>query len=242
MRWKKSDGAKIEIEFDEIINPLEPKNTVKPIWNPDVVTISSDSSTYTRGLRFLVNKDISAVQLGCYNNAETEVKMHLWDCATSQKLTEVTFTTKADGWSYVDIEAVQLKAGKEYVVSINTPVNGNTTYSYSMGSDLFNNVTPKGYYYNGSVDTYPSSSYSSSYLPGVDLRFAYLDKTCGNDGAFKIEVPEYDFVPGGTIGTVEKKVSVVSNKVGVDVLVDFSDGTLNDLENTNGVLALEVIE
>lgn len=242
MRWKKSDGAKIEIEFDEIINPLEAKDTVKPIWNVDTVTVSSDSSAYTRGLRFLVNKDITAVQLGCYSNAETEVKMHLWDCATSQKLTEVTFATKADGWSYGDIEAVQLKAGSEYVVSINTPINGNTTYSYSMSSDLFNNVTPKGYYYKSAVDTYPSSSYTSSYLPGVNLRFAYLDKTCGNDGAFKIEVPEYDFVPGGTIGTVEKKVSAVSNKVGVDVLVDFSDGTLNDLENTNGVLALEVIE
>lgn len=62
----------------------------------------------------------------------------------------------------------------------------------------------------------------------------------GNQGHFTVTVPEYDYVPGGTLQNVTKTVKSAYALAGVQQTLDLSAGTLTDTVVLNGVLSLGV--
>ena len=60
----------------------------------------------------------------------------------------------------------------------------------------------------------------------------------GNQGHFTVTVPEYDYVPGGTLQNVTKTVKSTYALAGVQQTLDLSAGTLTDTAVSNGVLSL----
>ena len=57
---------------------------------------------------------------------------------------------------------------------------------------------------------------------------------------FTVTVPEYTFVPGGTLQNVTKAVKSTYALAGVQQTLDLSAGTLTDTTVTDGVLGLGV--
>ena len=57
---------------------------------------------------------------------------------------------------------------------------------------------------------------------------------------FTVTVPEYNFVPGGTIQNITKAVKSTYALAGVQQTLDLSAGTLTDTAVSNGVLSLGV--
>jgi hypothetical protein len=62
----------------------------------------------------------------------------------------------------------------------------------------------------------------------------------GNQGHFTVTVPEYDYVPGGTLQNVTKTVKSTYALAGVQQMLDLSSGALTDTAVTDGVLSLGV--
>ena len=58
---------------------------------------------------------------------------------------------------------------------------------------------------------------------------------------FTVTVPEYTFVPGGTLQNVTKAVKSTYALAGVQQTLDLSAGTLTDTVVSNGVLSLGVV-
>ena len=61
-----------------------------------------------------------------------------------------------------------------------------------------------------------------------------------NQSHFTVTVPEYTFVPGGTLQNVTKAVKNTYAFAGVQQTLDLSDGALTDTAVSNGVLSLGV--
>ena len=79
---------------------------------------------------------------------------------------------------------------------------------------------------------------------GAKIKITF-DKTLigdvsGNQAAFTVTVPEYTFVPGGTLQNVTKTVKSTYALVGVQQTLDLSAGTLTDTAVSNGMLSLGV--
>jgi methenyltetrahydromethanopterin cyclohydrolase len=62
----------------------------------------------------------------------------------------------------------------------------------------------------------------------------------GQQSFFTVTVPEYTFVPGGTLQNVTKTVKSTYALAGVQQTLDLSTGTLTDTTVTDGVLSLGV--
>ena len=62
----------------------------------------------------------------------------------------------------------------------------------------------------------------------------------GQQSFFTVTVPEYTFVPGGTLQNVTKAVKSTYALAGVQQTLDLSAGTLTDTAVSNGVLSLGV--
>ena len=62
----------------------------------------------------------------------------------------------------------------------------------------------------------------------------------GQQSFFTVTVPEYTFVPGGTLQNVTKAVRSTYALAGVQQTLDLSTGTLTDTQVSNGVLRLGV--
>ena len=62
----------------------------------------------------------------------------------------------------------------------------------------------------------------------------------GNQSHFTVTVPEYTFVPGGTLQNITKAVKSTYAFAGVQQTFDLSAGTLTDTAVSNGVLSLGV--
>ena len=62
----------------------------------------------------------------------------------------------------------------------------------------------------------------------------------GNETHFTVTVPEYTFVPGGTIVNVTKTVASTGGLLSVDEIVDLSGGTKTDVVYENNALSLGV--
>ena len=62
----------------------------------------------------------------------------------------------------------------------------------------------------------------------------------GQQSFFTVTVPEYTFVPGGTLQNVAKAVKSTYAFAGVQQTCDLSAGTLTDTAVSNGVLSLGV--
>lgn len=62
----------------------------------------------------------------------------------------------------------------------------------------------------------------------------------GNETHFTVTVPEYTFVPGGTLQNVTKAVKSTYAFAGAQQTFDLSAGTLTDTAVSNGVLSLGV--
>ena len=63
----------------------------------------------------------------------------------------------------------------------------------------------------------------------------------GNQSHFTVTVPEFTFVPGGTLQNVIKTVKSTYAFAGVKQTLDLSTGTLTDTAVSNGVLSLGVV-
>ena len=59
-------------------------------------------------------------------------------------------------------------------------------------------------------------------------------------GFFTVTVPEYTYVPGGTLQNVTKTVKSTYAFGGIQQTLDLSAGTLTDTAVSNGVLSLGV--
>ena len=62
-----------------------------------------------------------------------------------------------------------------------------------------------------------------------------------NQSRFTVTVPEYTYVPGGTLQNVTKAVKSTYAFAGVRQALDLSAGTLTDTSVSNGVLSLGVV-
>lgn len=62
-----------------------------------------------------------------------------------------------------------------------------------------------------------------------------------NQSHFTVTVPEYTFVPGGTLQNVTKAVKSTYAFAGVQQTFDLSAGALTDTAVSNGVLSLGVV-
>ena len=63
----------------------------------------------------------------------------------------------------------------------------------------------------------------------------------GNQSHFTVTVPEYTFVPGGTLQNVTKAVKSTYAFAGVQQTFDLSAGALTDTAVSNDVLRLGVV-
>ena len=63
----------------------------------------------------------------------------------------------------------------------------------------------------------------------------------GNQSHFTVTVPEYTFVPGGTLQNITKAVKSTYAFAGAQQTFDLSAGTLTDTAVSNGVLSLGVV-
>ncbi|MEG2001096.1 MAG: hypothetical protein RR053_06880 [Evtepia sp.] len=68
-----------------------------------------------------------------------------------------------------------------------------------------------------------------------------IGNAAGNEGSFTVSVPEYDYVPGGTISNVVKKVARISNHAGFGASVPLSGGVLAGTRERTGVLSLAAL-
>ena len=62
----------------------------------------------------------------------------------------------------------------------------------------------------------------------------------GNQSYFTVTVPEYNYVPGGTISNVVKAVKSTYNHPGTAAEISLASGTLTDTTVADGVLSLGV--
>lgn len=80
---------------------------------------------------------------------------------------------------------------------------------------------------------------------GAKIRLTFseplIGDVAGNEKAFTVTVPEYDYVPGGTLGDVAKPVASVSSFPGFGAKVNFSGGVLSGTRENNGTLELAAL-
>ena len=62
----------------------------------------------------------------------------------------------------------------------------------------------------------------------------------GNQSYFTITVPEYSYMPGGTLSNIIKTVKSTYNHPGTAAEISLAGGTLTDAVVANGVLSLGV--
>lgn len=210
--WVKGDGARIKITFDQpIVGFPEPTITHDVAWSRDDFTKSSYTTARTNGYAFVANSDITVTKLSCYSDGVTTAKCHLWDFDTQQMLTSAEFSTSGNSWASGGLASpIALGVGKTYVITCNTPINGGYMYADLNplpGDEAFSNHVSfsKGYRVAGQ-DTFPTIELTGDYIAAVGFEFSVIDKTSGKESAFTVSVPEYAYVPDGTIIDVAKSV------------------------------------
>ena len=79
---------------------------------------------------------------------------------------------------------------------------------------------------------------------GAKIAIRFSDSVTVNGSsqtAFTVIVPEYSYVPGGTLQNVTKSVESVSGYEGISEVINMSNGTLTELVcDSGGVLSLAI--
>lgn len=222
MSFTKADGSRIEIVFSEIVSPLTPVIGQKfkiPLFT--TITTLNQNSTYSA--INLIDGDVSTYWSG--NTAINWINIQLekpriakgfrWYIQSSTYYPK-TFTVSGsnDGQNWVLLSDV---------------LTGTST----IGWQAFTFTNDTAYLqYRVNILTAGHSYYI--YIAEIELYLNY-----GNEEAFTVIVPEYDFVPGGSIEHNKRIVESIENKTGYSNLVDLSDGDLNGIAVNRGVLTLE---
>lgn len=227
MSFVKSDGAKIEIRFSEAINPIAVIGQKYRTLSDAVITsLNNIGSSY---LPSRLNDGVA--------NTST-----YWFGTTAINWIQATFSTPkiAHGfrWCVADTSnrPLTFKISGSLNLTTWTPLGGTFTGTNAIGWQEFSFANTDSYLaYRIDILT---ANTSYIFLSELELLFDY-----GNDEAFTVTVPEYDFVPNGTIQQNVKPVKFVENKTGFFETVDFSTAVLDDLAvGYRGTLTLEVAD
>ena len=224
MSFVKADGASIEIVFTEAVNPVSIINAEYRTLDDAIVTALN-----------YYNADYSPSKL---NDGVANTSSYWWG------------TTSINWIKFEFIEGVVAHGFRYY--NVNTSyypktftVSGSTDgLTWVLLSDVLTGVSTSGWqefsftnlsaYKFYELDILTANS-SYIYLSEFELNLDY-----GNEKAFTVTVPEYDFVPNGQIQQNAKPLLSVKNKVGYSATAVLSGGVLTDLMVTNGVLTLGV--
>lgn len=222
MSFTKADGSRIEIVFSEIVSPLSPVVGQK-FKIPIFATITCRNSNSTPATA-LIDGDISTYWQGYtavnWINIQLEkpriAKGFRWYIQNSTYYPK-TFTVSGsnDGQTWVLLSDV---------------LTGTSTIGWQAFTFTNDNV-----YLHYRIDILTANS-SIINIAEIELYLNYA-----NEEAFTVIVPEYDFVPGGSIEYNNKAVDSIENKTGYSNLVDLSDGDLNGIAVNQGVLTLEEV-
>lgn len=223
MSFTKADGSRIEIVFSEIVSPL-----TSVVGQKFKIPLSTTITTLNQNSAYsainLIDGDVSTYWIG--NTAINWLNIQLekpriakgfrWYIQSSNYYPK-TFTVSGsnDGQTWVLLSDV---------------LTGTSTIGWQAFT--FTNDTP---YLQYRIDILTANS-SQIRISEIELYLNY-----GNEEAFTVIVPEYDFVPGGSIEYHNKEVDSIENKTGYSNLVDLSDGDLNGIAVNQGVLTLEEV-
>ena len=227
MSFDKSDGARIEIVFSEVVNPITPVlgQEWRSLLGEIVTTLNEyDVSTPTSALNDGLAESPAPYWRG--TTAVNWIKIHLFD----------KYVVRGFRWYIYNAS----------YYPITFKVSGsNDNNNWEQLSDIFTGTSTVGwqtFYFDNNnayqyykIDTLTASS-TRIYISEVELYFDY-----GNEKAFTVTIGEYDFVPGGTIVLNRKRVNYIENKTGYSEIVDLSDGEFDGLEHHDGLLILEVV-
>ena len=228
MSFDKSDGARIEIVFSEVVNPITPVlgQEWRSLLDEVVTTLNQyDVSTPTSAL----------------NDGLAESPAPYWRGTT------------AVNWIKIALLTSKIITGFRWYVYSSTyypltfTVSGsNDDSNWTPLSDIFTGVGTVGwqtFYFNNDeaylyyrIDILTAASPSRIYISEVELYFAY-----GNETAFTVTGNEYDFVPGGNLENKTKRVDYIENKTGLVVVLDLASAVPNGLFLSEGALRLEEV-
>lgn len=223
MSFTKADGSRIEIVFSEIVSPLTSVVGQK-FKIPIFTTITCRNYSSVHPVTDLFDGDVSTYWLG--QTAVNWINIQLakpriakgfrWYIQSSTDYPK-TFTVSGsnDGQNWVLLSDI---------------LTGTSTVGWQ--SFTFTNDTP---YLQYRIDILTANS-SQIKISEIELYLNY-----GNEEAFTVIVPEYDFVPGGSIEYSNKEVDSIENKTGYSTLMDLSEGIFDGVESNFGVLTLEEV-
>lgn len=223
MSFVKADGASIEVVFTEAINPITTVGSAYRTLDDAVVTTLNQYSTSYPSTRL--------------NDGIANTSSYWWG-TTAINWIKLQFTEAvvAHGFRYYNVNTSYYP--KTFTVSGST--DGLT---WVLLSDVLTGVSTSGWqefsftnlaaYRFYKIDILTANS-SYIYLSEVELNLDY-----GNEKAFTVTVPEYDFVPNGAIQQNVKPLLSVKNKVGYSVTPGLSSGILSGLTVSAGALVLE---
>ena len=224
MSFVKADGASIEIVFTEAVNPVSIINAAYRTLDDAIVTALN-----------YYNAGYSPSKL---NDGVANTSSYWWG-TTSINWIKFEFIegVVAHGFKYYNVNTSYYP--KTFKIS-----GSNDNSNWTQLSDILTGVSASGWqefpftnlsaYKFYKLDILTANS-SYIYLSEVELNLDY-----GNEKAFTVTVPEYDFVPNGQIQQNAKPLLSVKNKAGYSVTPVLSSGVLTDLMVTKGVLTLGV--
>lgn len=224
MSFVKADGASIEIVFTEAINPITTAGSAYRTLDDAVVTTLNQYST---------SYPSTMLNDGIANTSS------FWWGTTAINWIKFEFIEEvvAHGFKYFNVNTSYYP--KTFKIS-----GSNDNSNWAQLSDILTGVSTSGWqefsftnlsaYKFYKLDILTANS-SRIYLSEIQLNLDF-----GNEKAFTITVPEYDFVPNGQIQQNIKPLLSVKNKAGYSVTPVLSSGVLTDLMVTEGVLTLGV--
>lgn len=225
MSFAKSDGEKIEIRFSEAINPMAAIGQKYRTLSDAVIT-----SLNNYGLSNLP----SLLNDGIANTSS------YWRGTTAINWIQAAFTLPkvAHGFRWfvtnTSYRPLTFKISGSLDLLTWTQLGETFTGANVTGWQEFSFANTEAYLAYR-IDILTASS-SRIQLSELELLLDY-----GNEEALTVTVPEYDFVPNGTIQQNVKPVKFVENKTGFFETADFSTAVLDDLMfSSTGSLTLEV--
>lgn len=75
---------------------------------------------------------------------------------------------------------------------------------------------------------------------GILFSEPLINEASGNESSFTVTIPEYDYIPGGTISNVTRPVNEAKVHSSVDDSISLGNGSMNGLVLTAGRLRLAI--
>jgi PKD repeat protein len=145
------------------------------IFNESMPTTNGSAGFYaTVGVKFTVNQDLTIYQLGAFNESYLDIyNIRLWTEGGTLLVQKTNPNIPIGTWEWFDNPPVSLTAGNSYIVSIG--YQGNFTPCVdNPGETPDGMIDPTDFmYYMNTPYGFPGSSYGSSPLPLVDVRYEW---------------------------------------------------------------------